>query len=73
MLLAANVIEEHRIDKPDQPAIMGIHRDHWMKAQTASLAIVSHWEIKMPAFAGYLVHALRGLSLLIDCSLRNLR
>jgi hypothetical protein len=51
MLLAANVIEEHRIDKPDQPAIMGIHRDHWMKVQTASLPssrrVVVSWIARM--------------------------
>ena len=35
MLLAANVAEEHRIDKSEQPAIMGVDRDHWMQVQTA--------------------------------------
>jgi hypothetical protein len=41
MLLAANVTEEHRIDKSEQPAIMGVHRDHGMQVQTALLAIVA--------------------------------
>src|SRR5882757_7140463 len=41
MLLAADVTEEHRIDKSEQPAIMAVHRDHWMQVQTVLLAIVA--------------------------------
>src|ERR1700681_3544224 len=31
MLLAANVTEEYRIDKSEQPAIMGVYRNHGMQ------------------------------------------
>src|SRR5882757_6560358 len=41
MLLAADVTEEHRIDKSEPPAITGVHRDHWMLVQTTLLAIVA--------------------------------
>src|ERR1700686_3472954 len=41
MLLAADVTEEYRINKAEQRAIMGVHRDHRMQIQTALLAIVA--------------------------------
>src|SRR5260370_29357369 len=41
MLLAANVAEEHRIDKAEQAAIMGVRRDHWMQVKTVLFAIVA--------------------------------
>ena len=41
MLLAADVAEEYRINKAEQRAIMGVHRDHRMQVQTALLAIVA--------------------------------
>src|SRR5882672_323922 len=41
MLLAADVTEEHRIDKSEQPAIMAVHRDHWMQVQTVLFAIIA--------------------------------
>ena len=41
MLLAADVAEEYRINKAEQRAIMGVHRDHRMQVQTALFAIVT--------------------------------
>jgi len=41
MLLAADVAEKYRINKAEQRAIMGVHRDHRMQVQTALLAIVA--------------------------------
>jgi hypothetical protein len=40
-LFAADMLEEHRLDEPEQSPVIGIDRDHRVKIQTVELAIVS--------------------------------